>query len=140
MLLAVLDRRGQVAMHAFDIYAATVGGVSVRNPAADLAVAVALASAASDRVVPSGTVCFGEVGLAGELRRVPDIEHRLSEAARLGFTSAVIPADVRTPPRAVPTVNGIAVVQCLDLRTALTALHVVGAAPGGQPPRELLVV
>lgn len=140
LLLAVLDRRVRLAMHRFDIYAATVGGASVRNPSADLAVAVALASAASDRVVPPGTVCFGEVGLAGELRRVPDIEQRLGEAARLGFTTAVIPADVRAPLSAVPTVRGIAVVQCLDLRTALTALRLIGAAPDSQPPRELQVV
>lgn len=129
MLLAVLERRLGLRMTSSDIYAATVGGASVRNPSADLAVAAALASAATNSIVPPGTVCFGEVGLAGELRRVPDIEQRLAEAARLGFSAAVIPADVRAPLSAVPTVRGIAVVQCLNLRSALASLRLTGDVP-----------
>jgi DNA repair protein RadA/Sms len=140
MLLAVLERRLGLRMNSSDIYAATVGGASVRNPSADLAVAVALTSAATDRVVPPRTVCFGEVGLAGELRRVPDIEHRLSEAARLGFSSAVIPADERAPLRAIQATSGIAVVQCLDLRAALASLRLTGGLAAEQPATGLQVV
>jgi DNA repair protein RadA/Sms len=140
MLLAVLERRVGLRMNTADVYAATLGGASVRSPSADLAIAVALASAATDRVVPPGTVCFGEIGLAGELRRVTDIEHRLSEAARLGFSAAVIPADVRAPLGAVQAVRGIAVVQCIDLRAALGALRLLGDGSAAEPIAGLQVV
>ncbi len=140
LLTAVLERRVGITMHSCDIYAATVGGAKVSNPSADLAVAVALASAVRNRIVATGTVCFGEVGLAGELRRVPDMEQRLSEAARLGFTTAIVPADARTPLSVVPSVRGITVVQCLDLRAALTAVHVLGEAVEAASPGQLQVV
>jgi len=140
LLTAVLERRVGISMHSCDIYAATVGGAKVGNPSADLAVAVALASAVRNRIVPTGTVCVGEVGLAGELRRVPDLEQRLSEAARLGFTSAVIPTDSGLALSAAPNVPGIAVVQCGDLRAALTSLHVIGLSVESTPPGQLQVV
>lgn len=140
MLMAVLERRIGLRMHGSDVYAATVGGASVRDPSADLAVAVALASAASDRTVPQRTVCFGEVGLAGELRRVPDVEQRLSEAARLGFTSALVPADVRSALSTIPVVAGLAVVPCIDLRAALLSLRLIGDTVLEEPGAGLHVV
>jgi DNA repair protein RadA/Sms len=139
MLLAVLERRVGLKLAPHDIYAATVGGASLRTPASDLAVAIALTSAAVNTVVPERAVAFGEVGLAGELRRVPNIGQRLSEAARLGFTAAVIPTEPGGAPRPVPEVAGLTVMECPDLFSALLALRLV-AQPGGREPVELHVV
>ncbi len=139
MLLAVLERRVGLKLALHDIYAATVGGAALRNPAADLAVAIALTSAAVNAVVPERAVAFGEVGLAGELRRVPNVRQRLAEAARLGFTHAVIPAEHTPAPGPVPTVAGLTVMECPDLFSALVALRLV-ARPAGRQPRELHVV
>jgi DNA repair protein RadA/Sms len=125
MLIAVLHRRVGLDLTSRDIYASTVGGASLRGPAADLAVAVSLASAAVDRAVPADTVTIGEVGLAGELRRVPNINQRLSEAARLGFTSAVIPSNHGPAPADAASASGLTVVECDDLRSALTAVRLV---------------
>ena len=68
-----------------------VGGVRTDEPAADLPVALAMISGISDRVIPSDLVAFGELGLAGECRAVSELERRINEAARLGFTKAVSP-------------------------------------------------
>ena len=92
MILAVLDRRvGMSGLRNADVHAATVGGVRLTEPAADLALALAIASATQDRALVSGTVSFGEVGLAGEVRPVVGAGRRLSEAYRLGFTHAIVP-------------------------------------------------
>ena len=91
MVLAVLERRAKVRLHDSDVYVSTVGGARVVDPSADLAAAVAVASSALDVRLTQRCVAIGEVGLAGELRRVPGLERRLAEAARLGFTEAVIP-------------------------------------------------
>ncbi|MBV9141628.1 MAG: DNA repair protein RadA [Pseudonocardiales bacterium] len=93
MILAVIERRGGVRLAGSDVYTATVGGMRVVEPAADLAVALAVASAASDLLLPPNTVALGEVGLAGELRPVTGLRRRLVEAARLGFRHALVPAD-----------------------------------------------
>ena len=98
MVLAVLERRCRVAVGSRDVYASTVGGAKVSDPSADLAVAIAIASAATNATLAPRTIALGEVGLAGELRRVPGTERRLAEAARLGFTDAVVPdRDARRP-------------------------------------------
>lgn len=91
MILAVLDKRAGAPIAGRDAYVATVGGVRLTEPAADLAVALALASSMTDRAMPTGTVAFGEVGLAGEVRPATGAVRRLAEAARLGFTRAVVP-------------------------------------------------
>ena len=80
-----------------DAYVSTVGGVRLGEPAADLATALALASAAQDKPLPQRLVCFGEIGLAGEVRPVPEINRRIQEVARLGFTHAVVPASPTGP-------------------------------------------
>ena len=95
MVLAVLDRRCGVHLSERDVYVSTVGGAKVSDPAADLAIALAVSSAACNKPVPQRIVALGEVGLAGELRRVPGTGRRLSEAARLGSAEAVIPAELR---------------------------------------------
>jgi len=93
MVLAVLQRHGQLPLNTMDVFASTVGGARLVDPASDLPLALALASAALNRPIPPGTVALGEIGLSGELRRVRGLEQRLSEAARLGFRLAVVPAE-----------------------------------------------
>jgi len=94
MILAVAHRRAGVKLAALDVYASTVGGSRVSDPAADLALACAVASASYDRPLPDHLAVIGEIGLAGEIRRVPDLTKRLAEAARLGVVSAVVPQGV----------------------------------------------
>jgi DNA repair protein RadA/Sms len=116
MVLAVLERRGRVRLGADDVFSATVGGVRVTEPAADLALALAVASAARDAPIPPSTVVLGEVGLSGEVRRVGAVGRRLAEAARLGFTTALVPPD----PGPLP--DGMRVTEVADLGAALRAL------------------
>jgi len=117
MMLAVLEQRGRIkSIGKQDIYTATVGGVRLTEPAADLAVALALASAAIDTPLPKNLVAVGEVGLAGEVRRVTGVQRRLSEAHRLGFTHALVPAD---PGKVAP---GMRVIEVADISDALRAL------------------
>ena len=116
MVLAVLERRGRVRLGADDVFSATVGGVRVTEPAADLALALAVASAARDAPIPPATVVLGEVGLSGEVRRVGAVGRRLAEAARLGFSTALVPPD----PGPLP--DGMRVTEVADLGAALRAL------------------
>ncbi len=116
MVLAVLDRRGGLRLADRDVYAATVGGVRVADPGADLALALAVASAAADLPVPADVVAVGELGLAGEVRHVTGVRHRLVEAARLGFTRAVV------PPGCAADVDGLRATEVPDLAAALAAL------------------
>ena len=85
MVLAVLQRRAGIKLGKQDVYAATVGGVRLTEPSVDLAVAVALASSAANLSVPHGVVAIGEVGLAGDVRRVAGLPRRIAEAERMGF-------------------------------------------------------
>ena len=94
MILAVLDKRAAAPIDGSDAYLSTVGGVRLTEPTADLAITLALAGAITDRPLPHGTIAFGEVGLAGEIRPVTGAHRRLAEAARLGFTRAVVPPGV----------------------------------------------
>ncbi|HIW99554.1 MAG TPA: DNA repair protein RadA [Candidatus Nesterenkonia stercoripullorum] len=92
MLLAVLQRRAKlVTLMKSEAYVATVGGVKITEPAADLSIALAVASAALEKPLPNRFVAFGEVGLAGEVRPIPGMRQRLQEAQRLGFTHAIVP-------------------------------------------------
>ncbi|MEO6886330.1 MAG: DNA repair protein RadA [Jatrophihabitantaceae bacterium] len=92
MLLAVLTRHGNIAFGDLEVYAATVGGIAAHEPAADLALALALASAARDKPIPATFCAIGEVSLSGDVRRVTNLGARIAEAARLGFTTALVPA------------------------------------------------
>ncbi|MEJ0019163.1 MAG: DNA repair protein RadA [Acetobacteraceae bacterium] len=94
MLLAVLEARGGMRLNATDVYLNIAGGLRVNEPAADLAVAAALVSAATDTPTDAGMVYFGEVGLSGEIRQVAQAESRLKEAAKLGFGQATLPRRV----------------------------------------------
>ena len=93
MVLAVLQQHAGIRLVGHDVFGSTVGGAKLTDPASDLAVAVALASATFDIPPPPGVVAMGEIGLAGELRRVRDLPQRIAEAARLGFAMAVVPAE-----------------------------------------------
>jgi DNA repair protein RadA/Sms len=93
MVLAVLQQHCGLRLHSQDVFASTVGGARLSEPASDLAVAVALASSSLGRPPPRGVVAMGEIGLAGELRRVRDLPQRLAEAARQGFRVAVVPGE-----------------------------------------------
>ena len=91
MLLAVLHRHAGVACFDQDVFINAVGGVKITEPAADLAVLLAIVSSLRNKPLPKGLVVFGEIGLAGEVRPAPRGQERLKEAAKLGFTHALIP-------------------------------------------------
>ncbi len=108
MLLAVLETRCGLRLGATDVWLNVAGGLRIAEPAADLAVAAALASAASDQPADPGAVFFGEVGLSGEVRQVAQAEARLKEAAKLGFASACLPRRVARGNRPLAAPEGIA--------------------------------
>jgi DNA repair protein RadA/Sms len=117
MLLAVLEKRAGVRLHDAEVYAATVGGMRVVEPAADLALAMAITSARRDVAIPSDVVVLGELGLAGEVRRVTGVERRLAEAARLGFTHALVPPDSGRAP------DGMRLTEVRDVGVILDAIR-----------------
>jgi DNA repair protein RadA/Sms len=90
-ILAVLEKRVGIPLSKLDTYVASVGGLRVEEPAADLGVAIAVVAAFRDRIVDANTVTIGEVGLGGQVRPVPQLELRLREAAKLGFRRAIVP-------------------------------------------------
>ena len=122
MVLAVLERKARLPLSANDVYVSTVGGARVTDPSVDLAAAVAVASAMLDRHYPKRLLALGEVGLAGDLRRVPGVERRLAEAARLGFELAVVPKGSRDVTIKVPRLGGLRVVEVESLADALGML------------------
>jgi len=97
LLVAVLSKRVGIRLSDQDIFANVVGGLQVREPAADLAVALAIASSFRNTPVAADLVAIGEVGLSGELRSVSQLARRLNEAAKLGFTRALVPKSSRKP-------------------------------------------
>ncbi|MBV8151216.1 MAG: DNA repair protein RadA [Candidatus Eremiobacteraeota bacterium] len=96
MILAVLERRAGMHLGGMDVYASVAGGLRIAEPAADLGIALAIASAFRNVPVAARTVAFGEIGLSGEIRRVPQTARRLAEARKLGFTTAIAPADAES--------------------------------------------
>jgi DNA repair protein RadA/Sms len=108
MLLAVLHRHGGIALFDQDVFLNVVGGVRITEPAADLPVLLAVLSSFRDRPLPAELATFGEVGLAGELRPVPNGQDRLREAAKHGFRRAIVPA-ANAPKQAVDGLEVIAV-------------------------------
>ncbi len=107
MLLAVLESRCGLSLGANDVYLNIAGGLRIAEPAADLAVAAALASAATDRPTDAETVYFGEVGLSGEVRQVAQAEARLREAQKLGFAAAVLPRRLARGGRPPAALDGL---------------------------------
>ncbi len=117
MLVAVLYRHGNVNLLANDLYISTIAGGQAREPGCDLAIVGALASAAKSKAIGRTTCAIGEISLTGQVRPVPRLEYRLREAARLGFTTAVVPTLRREI--AIP---GLSIVQVDTLQDALGAM------------------
>lgn len=91
LIIAVLEKRLGLKFYQSDVYLNVIGGLRLDEPASDLSVALALFSSVTDRIIPDDLIALGEVGLAGECRAVANLEVRVKEAARLGFTTAVVP-------------------------------------------------
>jgi len=127
MISAVLHKRASVPIGSLDIYLSTVGGMRLTDPSSDLAVAAAMASAVVGRPLPPTLVVFGEVGLAGDLRRVTGMDRRLTEAARLGFSVAVVPAGCGRPPK------GLRTIESATVNDALHAVLTLGDHPNTVP-------
>ncbi|MEU2943107.1 DNA repair protein RadA [Nocardiopsis alba] len=114
MILAVLEKRTGMKLANMDVYASTVGGVRLGEPAVDLALAIAAGSSNNDVALPSGFIAVGEVGLAGDVRAVNGVRRRVAEAQRLGFTDAVVPKNFGDP------IPGIRTHEVEELIEALT--------------------
>ncbi len=130
MIIAVLDKRAGVPIVGADTYVSTVGGVKITEPSSDLAVAVSIASAVLDESVAHDLLALGEVGLSGELRPAVGVSRRLTEAARLGFRTALVPkgalADAVAP-------SGMTVVEVADVASAIEHVR-FGPRPSGLRP------
>jgi DNA repair protein RadA/Sms len=119
MLLAVLHRHAGIVCFDQDVFVNAVGGVRIQEPAADLAVLLAIVSSLNNRPLPAKLVAFGEVGLAGEIRPAPRGQERLREAAKLGFTHALVPK-ANAPKQAI---KGIEVTALERVEQAISALR-----------------
>jgi len=122
MVIAVLYQRAGLKIGKHDVYAATVGGVRLPEPSVDLAVALAIASAISGISVPADIVAIGEVGLAGEIRRVTGVQRRLAEAARMGFRRAVVPAGSGLLQGAFEPGAQVQAYEAADIRSAISTV------------------
>jgi DNA repair protein RadA/Sms len=123
LITAVLSRRVGVRLAEQDVFVNVISGLKISEPAADLAVAAAIASSVKDAPVRADTVLIGELGLSGELRMVGQMEARLREASKLGFKTAIIPRRLR---KSQPWPKGIEVVEVRSLREALKQALVEG--------------
>lgn len=119
MLLAVLEKRGGLRFSNADVYLNVVGGLRLDEPAADLAVVIAAASAAQDKPVPDALAAVGEVGLTGEIRAVGQLSQRLSEIRRLGFTQCIIP---RSGTRDLSAPQGLELLRVRNIREAIAVV------------------
>jgi DNA repair protein RadA/Sms len=116
MLIAVLEKRAGISLGQSDIFVNVAGGIRITEPAADLGLALSIFSNTKDRPLPDGLVVIGELGLAGEVRRVGQMDRRLQEAARHGMTRALIPAGAKAGRPA-----GLDVVEVRSLAEAISA-------------------
>jgi DNA repair protein RadA/Sms len=127
MIAAVLEARAGLTIGRRDIYLSTVGGMRLTDPSADLAVALAMASSIAQLCLPAATIVIGEVGLAGDLRRVRGMDRRLSEAARLGFNTAIVPPGTKAP-------KGLHTLEVTSMSAALKTLLRIAVKPTSKPP------
>ena len=118
MIIAVLEKRAEMRLAADDVFVNIAGGVKIAEPAVDLAIALAIASAHMNRPLPPGSMAIGELGLGGEVRMVPQLEHRLREASRLGLGHAIVPWTGSN----VPKLGGMALHEVRRLSQALADL------------------
>ena len=119
MLLAVLEKRGGLLLGGCDAYINVIGGLSLDEPAADLALLIALASSFRDKPIPSDLAAIGEIGLTGELRSVNALGQRLSEVRRLGFVKCLIPAQSSSK---LVAPEGLQLIRVKNIREALSAV------------------
>jgi DNA repair protein RadA/Sms len=122
LLLAVLEKRAGLRLYNQDVYINVAGGMSLDEPAADLAVCLAVASSLSDKTLPQDVAAMGEVGLLGEVRTIPHMDRRLAECARLGFEQVICPRD-RLGKLKVP--GNMKLVPVATLSQAVAALHLL---------------
>ena len=115
LLIAVLAQRVGVTFGTADVYASAVGGSRIEEPGADLPLALALTSSLTGVALPANLVAVGEVGLGGELRQVSQMQRRLAEAARLGFTRAVVPASAPEAPAGIRLMRAGTLADAVDL-------------------------
>ena len=120
MLLAILEKRQGLHFSNLDTYLNVVGGMHLDEPAADLAVCMSLVSGLRDTPINDKLIAFGEVGLSGELRSVPRVQARVTEAARMGFTECVLPKSSMKQITSIP--KGITVTPVRNLREALSII------------------
>jgi DNA repair protein RadA/Sms len=120
LLIAVLQKRAGLGLGGQDIYANVVGGLRIGEPAADLALALAVASSFRDIPIDPQLTAIGEIGLGGELRSVSQVERRLIEAQRLGFTRAIIPASAAR--RGTTDIAGLRVIRADTVGEAIEAI------------------
>src|SRR5580692_9870602 len=128
MLVAVLQARANMGIGKKDVYSATVGGVRLTEPSVDLAIALSLASALSKLNLPAGLIAIGEVGLAGEIRRVTGVQRRLAEAARMGFRQAIVPPG--SPGLPPGEDSAMVVTEAAHIRQAIAIALGTGAGDG----------
>ena len=119
MLLAILHRHGGLQVGDQDVFVNAVGGIRVEETGSDLALVLSVVSSFRDRVLPARLVCFGEIGLSGEIRPVPNGQERLREAAKHGFEYAIVP-EGNKPKQAIP---GISIIGVKRLSDALEAVE-----------------
>lgn len=122
MIIAVLYRHGRINLLSSDVYVSTVAGGSAREPGCDLAIAAALASASKGKAIARTTIAIGEISLTGQIRPVPRMANRLREAARLGFTTALVP--VHRKGSSWQQVEGMKLVEVATVKEALAALGI----------------
>jgi DNA repair protein RadA/Sms len=118
MLIAVTERAARLKLWDKDVYLATVAGAKISDPGADLAMCLAITSSARDKALPIDLVAIGEVALSGDVRPVPGMNQRLSEAARIGFKTALVPKSTKLP----PGVTGIRLIEVSSLGDAVNAV------------------
>ena len=120
LILAVLEKRLGLKFFQSDVYMNVIGGLRLDEPASDVAVALSMVSSLTDRIIPDDVIAIGELGLSGECRAVSNIESRIHEAARLGFTRAVIP--YRNVEKRKIAVEGIELIPIKSIYEALSVL------------------
>ena len=123
LLLAVMEKRAGLRLYNQDVYINVAGGLSLSEPAADLAVCMAVASSVRDIILPQDVSVMGEVGLAGEIRAISHLDRRIAEAQRLGFTRLVCPRD------SVRKIHYVSGVELMPVDTVAQAMAVLGIRP-----------
>jgi DNA repair protein RadA/Sms len=119
MIIAVLEQHAELRLADRDIFASAVGGVKVVEPAADLPLLLAIAGAQFRRKLPTGTAAVGEVGLGGEIRPVTQLDQRMREAARLGYSRIIVPSDAGRE----PAPKGLEVIRVKSVNNAVQVLQ-----------------